>query len=42
VFSIKANCIDSTAEPAAVFASQIAELRKSGFKVKEQVTLELY
>lgn len=40
VFSIKANCIDSTAEPAAVFAQQIQELKKCGFKVKEQVTLE--
>ena len=42
VFSIKANCIDSTAEPAAVFAAQIQELRQNGFKVKEQVTLEPY
>jgi rRNA 2'-O-methyltransferase fibrillarin len=42
VFSIKANCIDSTAEPAAVFAAQIQELRVAGFKVKEQVTLEPY
>jgi rRNA 2'-O-methyltransferase fibrillarin len=40
VFSIKANCIDSTADPAVVFANQIQELRKNGFKVKEQVTLE--
>lgn len=40
VFSIKANCIDSTAEPAAVFAAQIQELKQGGFKVKEQVTLE--
>jgi rRNA 2'-O-methyltransferase fibrillarin len=40
VFSIKANCIDSTADPATVFASQIAELKKNGFKAKEQVTLE--
>jgi rRNA 2'-O-methyltransferase fibrillarin len=40
VFSIKANCIDSTAEPAAVFAQQIQELKKCNFKVKEQVTLE--
>lgn len=40
VFSIKANCIDSTAEPAAVFAQQIQELRQNGFKVKEQITLE--
>jgi rRNA 2'-O-methyltransferase fibrillarin len=42
VFSIKANCIDSTADPAAVFASQILELKKSNFKPKEQVTLEPY
>jgi len=42
VFSIKANCIDSTAEPAIVFAQQILELKKNGFKVKEQVTLEPY
>ncbi len=40
VFSIKANCIDSTAEPAVVFAQQIQELKKCNFKVKEQVTLE--
>lgn len=40
VFSIKANCIDSTADPAVVFAQQIQELRTNGFKVKEQVTLE--
>jgi rRNA 2'-O-methyltransferase fibrillarin len=40
VFSIKANCIDSTAEPAAVFAHQIQGLKKCGFRVKEQVTLE--
>ena len=42
VFSIKANCIDSTAEPSVVFTQQIQELRKAGFKVKEQVTLEPY
>lgn len=40
VFSIKANCIDSTADPNVVFAQQIAELKKNGFKAKEQVTLE--
>ena len=40
VFSIKANCIDSTAAPEVVFAQQIQELKKAGFKVKEQVTLE--
>ena len=42
VFSIKANCVDSTAAPEAVFLQQIEELRKVGFKVKEQVTLEPY
>ena len=42
VFSIKANCIDSTASPEAVFDDQIQALRKEGFKVKEKVTLEPY
>ena len=42
VFSIKANCIDSTATPEAVFDNQIQALRKEGFKVKEKVTLEPY
>lgn len=42
VFSIKANCIDSTAEAETVFADQINKLRKAGFKVKEKVTLEPY
>jgi rRNA 2'-O-methyltransferase fibrillarin len=42
VFSIKANCIDSTAEPAAVFASQVQECKKGGFKIKEQVDIEPY
>jgi rRNA 2'-O-methyltransferase fibrillarin len=40
VFSIKANCIDSTAEAETVFLDQIQKLRKAGFKVKEKVTLE--
>ena len=42
VFSIKANCVDSTADPAAVFAAQVLELKKNGFKPKEPVTLEPY
>ena len=42
VFSIKANCIDSTADPNAVFNQQIQELKKAGFRVKEKVTLEPY
>lgn len=40
VFSIKANCVDSTADPEIVFNQQLNELKKSGFKPKEQVTLE--
>ena len=42
VFSIKANCIDSTADPEVVFAQQCDELKQNGFKPKEQVTLEPY
>lgn len=40
VFSIKANCVDSTADPELVFKQQILELKNFGFKPKEQVTLE--
>lgn len=40
VISIKASCIDSTAEPEAVFASEIKKLQTMGFKPKEYVTLE--
>jgi rRNA 2'-O-methyltransferase fibrillarin len=40
VISIKANCIDSTADPAAVFASEVALMKAQGLKPKEQVTLE--
>lgn len=42
VISIKASCIDSTAPPDTVFASQIALLRDNQFKPIEQVTLEPY
>ena len=42
VISIKANCIDSTAEPEAVFASEVNKLREDQFKPIEQVTLEPY
>ncbi|KAF2715660.1 Fibrillarin [Pleomassaria siparia CBS 279.74] len=38
--SIKANCIDSTAAPEAVFASEVNKLREGGIKPKEQLTLE--
>jgi len=42
VVSIKANCVDSTAAPEAVFAMEIDKLRKDGCKPKEQLTLEPY
>ena len=42
VFSIKANCVDSTLEPEVVFANQIKVLKGFGLYAKEQVTLEPY
>jgi len=42
VISIKANCVDSTAAPEAVFAMEVDKLRKDGVKPKEQLTLEPY
>jgi len=42
VISIKANCVDSTAAPEVVFASEVDKLRKDGCKPKEQLTLEPY
>lgn len=38
--SIKANCIDSTAPPAQVFAREVEKLREERIKPKEQLTLE--
>jgi rRNA 2'-O-methyltransferase fibrillarin len=40
VISIKANCIDSTAAPEAVFAREVQKLREDRVKPKEQLTLE--
>jgi len=40
VISIKANCIDSTVEPEAVFALEIKKLQEMNFKPAEYVTLE--
>lgn len=40
VISIKANCIDSTAAPEAVFAREVQKMREEGIKPKEQMTLE--
>jgi len=42
VISIKANCIDSAAPAAQVFASEVNIMRKEGIKPKEQLTLEPY
>jgi len=42
VISIKANCIDSTAEPEAVFAGEVKKMQAEKMKPQEQVTLEPY
>jgi len=42
VISIKANCIDSTANPEAVFAGEVKKLRSERLSPKEQITLEPY
>ena len=42
IVSIKANCIDSTAAPAAVFAREVQKLREERIAPKEQVPLEPY
>jgi rRNA 2'-O-methyltransferase fibrillarin len=40
VISIKANCIDSTLDAAAVFASEVNKMKKDKLKPLEQATLE--
>ncbi|KAF7554484.1 hypothetical protein G7046_g6811 [Stylonectria norvegica] len=40
LISIKANCIDSTAPAAEVFASEVAKMRAETIKPKFQLTLE--
>jgi rRNA 2'-O-methyltransferase fibrillarin len=40
VISIKANCVDSTAAPETIFASEVEKLKAEGFKPHEQLTLE--
>ncbi|OII77933.1 rRNA 2-O-methyltransferase fibrillarin 1 [Cryptosporidium andersoni] len=42
IISIKASCVDSTAKPEAVFASEVDKLRAEKCKPKEQLTLEPY
>merc|ERR1712000_76045 len=38
VISIKANCVDSTAAPEAVFAKEVSKLKQENFKPMEQIT----
>jgi len=42
VISIKANCIDSTAAPEAVFAGEVKKMKSEKMKPVEQITLEPY
>eukprot|EP00735_Rhodelphis_limneticus_P008915 TRINITY_DN2385_c0_g1::TRINITY_DN2385_c0_g1_i1::g.20925::m.20925 TRINITY_DN2385_c0_g1::TRINITY_DN2385_c0_g1_i1::g.20925 ORF type:complete len:327 (+),score=84.78,sp/P22232/FBRL_XENLA/75.83/4e-131,Fibrillarin/PF01269.12/2.1e-108,GCD14/PF08704.5/5.1e-05,PCMT/PF01135.14/0.02 TRINITY_DN2385_c0_g1_i1:47-982(+) len=42
MISIKASCIDSTAEPAIVFANEVKKLKQEKMKPEEQITLEPY
>ncbi|KAI6653080.1 rRNA 2'-O-methyltransferase fibrillarin isoform X2 [Oopsacas minuta] len=42
VISIKANCIDSTAQPEAVFAEELMKLQREMIRPQEQLTLEPY
>lgn len=42
VMSIKANCVDSTAPPEAVFASEVKKLQQDKIKPLEQISLEPY
>eukprot|EP01054_Gregarina_sp_Poly1_P004551 Gregarina_sp_Poly_1__4550@NODE_2440_length_2134_cov_114_464925_g1550_i0_p2_GENE_NODE_2440_length_2134_cov_114_464925_g1550_i0NODE_2440_length_2134_cov_114_464925_g1550_i0_p2_ORF_typecomplete_len215_score30_58Fibrillarin/PF01269_17/3_9e102Methyltransf_31/PF13847_6/3_2e05PCMT/PF01135_19/4_4e05Methyltr_RsmBF/PF01189_17/0_00011FtsJ/PF01728_19/0_00087GCD14/PF08704_10/0_0018Ubie_methyltran/PF01209_18/0_007Methyltransf_23/PF13489_6/0_025DREV/PF05219_12/0_035_NODE_2440_length_2134_cov_114_464925_g1550_i len=42
VIAIKASCVDSTAAPEAIFASEIDRLKKEKCKATEQMSLEPY
>jgi len=42
VISIKANCVDSTVEPALVFAREVEKLKQENLRPVEQITLEPY
>ncbi|KAK2194934.1 bifunctional Fibrillarin/S-adenosyl-L-methionine-dependent methyltransferase superfamily/Fibrillarin [Babesia duncani] len=42
IIAIKANCVDSTALPAAVFASEVEKLKREKCRPREQLTLEPY
>jgi rRNA 2'-O-methyltransferase fibrillarin len=42
VLSIKANCIDSTADPETVYASEIEKMKKDGLKPKAQISVDTF
>ena len=42
LFLSQANCIDSTAQPEAVFAGEVNKLKAEKIKPREQLTLEPY
>jgi len=42
IVTIKASCIDSTAEASLIFAREIQKLQKESFRPFEQITLEPY
>ena len=42
IICYQANCIDSTAEPAAVFAGEVKKMQAEKMKPQEQLTLEPY
>lgn len=42
LFFLQANCIDSTAAPEAVFASEVKKMSAENMKPQEQLTLEPY
>jgi rRNA 2'-O-methyltransferase fibrillarin len=42
MISIKASCIDSTAEPAAVFQAEVQKMKAEKMKPAEMITLEPY
>lgn len=42
IFTLQASCIDSTAQPEAVFAAEVKKLVADKLKPQEQITLEPY
>lgn len=42
VISVKANCIDSTAAPEAVYASEIEKMKKDNLRPKTQISIDTF